>query len=320
MEMELSEVTTFREADQIEEKTVSEEHFRIRRLTIQNVKGERTLNMGIIIEDLRAGVYIAFAALSIIGVILTEVFHEYDEKTDYIKKVFGASNLCSNFDFPPATYVLPVLWVFVIFLGVMYSNACILRIYISYLEEKLSGFASVLLSVAHVYLILSVIYFTMIFAVQPDPDNPVSMVVHSVPYLNLKWGICILQIAVVYFGFNVAWVRLNLPCWFYTGSIIHVVIYFIANIGDTLLILNCIGDMGVRMEGKGLWWSVKNKTHGKAFDVIVNYIGAFLGIVVPFMQAVYISWNGINTDVLLITVGDNIVSACNVAGKDENDI
>lgn len=319
MALELSEVPDIEEACKIEEtgKTVCVENFRMRRLTIQKVKGEHTLNMGIIIEDLRAAVYIAFTTLAIIGVILTKSFAEGD--TDkYIVAVFGSSNLCTSFDFPPATYVLPVLWVFVIFLGVMYSNASIFRIYISYLEEKLSGFASVLLIVAQVYLILSLIYFSMIFAVQPDPGNPVTMIVHSVPYLNLKWGICILQVAVVYFGFNVAWVDLNFPSWFYTVSIIHVVIYLIANIGDTLLILNCIGDMGDGMEGKGLWWSVRAEAHKVAFNLIVNYVGAFLGVLVPFVQAVYIARNGSNTDALLVTVGDNKVSACFVAEDDDN--
>jgi len=309
--MELSDVSKNEEAGNIVQtvKTEAKEPFKARKLKVSKIDDKHLLHIGIIVEDLRAAVYVAFTVLSLLGVLLTHLFTKVEDPDKYIVNVFGSGNLCSMFDWPPSTYVLPVCWVFVIFLGVMYSNVSIFRIYVEYLEEKLSGCAAVMVTIAHVYLILSLVYFSMIFAVKPDPTEPVTMVVHSVPYLNLKWGICVLQLAVVYFGFNVAWVGLNFPSWFHTGSIIHVVVYFVANVGDTLLILNCILDMGEGMEGKGLWWSVRSRAHYWAFNIIVNYVGAFLGIVVPFMQAVYIARNGLHTDALIVTVGNNRVSA-----------
>jgi len=112
---------------------------------------------------------------------------------------------------------------------------------------KLGRCASVLLIIIHVYVMLSAIYFGGIFTVQPDTDDPVTMIVHTLPYLNLKWGICMLQVAVVYFGIGVSWVGLDFPRWFYAGSIIHIYVHFVVNFFYTFRILNALGDMGDSM-------------------------------------------------------------------------
>jgi len=286
---------------------------------IKNADGEYSLNMVIVLEDLRVGVYASFNVVVIFGIILTELFAEGvdGDTTLYIRGVFGVSNMCIFFDFPPATYILPVLWVFILFFGIMYSSISIFRIKISYLEMKLSRCASVLLAIAHVYVILGAMYFSTCFSVQPDPDKPVTMIIHTVPYINMKWALCILQVAVVYFGINVAWVDMNFPSWFLTGSIVHIILYFLTDLVSTVLLLNALGDLGDNMEGKGLWWSVESEAHKVTFDIFVNYLGSIFGVFLPFIQAIYISRKGMNTDALHITVSDNRVSAYNKVKNDE---
>jgi len=298
---------------------VGEEAFS-RRLMIKNTNGEYSFNMVIVVEDFRVGVYVSFILVMIIGAILTELFADgVDGDFDvYIHAVYGVSNGCIYFDFPPATYVLPFLWGFGMYFGFIYSSASVIRIQVSYLEMKLSRCACVWLTIAHVYVVLSGMYFSTVFAVQPDPDDPVTMIIHATPYLNMKWALCILQITVVYFGINVAWVDLNFPSWFHIGSIIHIILWFVTDLVTTVLILNAQGDMGIDMEGKGLWWSVQSEANKLTFDLFGNYLGVVFGIFVPFMQAIYISRRGKNTDALHVTVSDNRVSAYNIVKNNEH--
>ena len=54
------------------------------------------------------------------------------------------------------------------------------------MEKKLTHREEILLIIIYVYLGVSFLWFTESLAVTPDRAEPVTMVVHSVPYINLK--------------------------------------------------------------------------------------------------------------------------------------
>ena len=151
--------------------------------------GENELNVRLVVEDFRTAFYYSFALLLGFGYILTMTFVEVDH-TAIIKSVFGASNVCTYIDFPPSTYVVPCIWMVCFILGIIYDIASIFRIWISKEEGKISGRAMCFLVAAHIYFIITLVVFSLTFAVSPDRANPETMIVHTIPYLNFKTAVC----------------------------------------------------------------------------------------------------------------------------------
>ena len=151
-----------------------------------------------------------------------------------------------------------------------------------------------------------------IFAVQPNPAKPITMVIHTVPYVNLKIMFCVFQCAVVYFGIKVSWVGLKLPRWFHVASLIHIPVLILVKVFGAFWIINALGDMGEKnLEGKGLWWSVRADWNKVTGTVIGNIGGLLTGIALPFIQALFICRKGVNSHALIVAVSDNRVSAYN---------
>ena len=280
-----------------------------RRMRIENNDGEHSLHSVLVIEDFRAGYYLTIILIHVLGIVLTKVF----TKNDYdaiIKSVYGITNNCVYLDFPPSTYILPITWCFAIIFGFLYSATAMLRIRIAHLENKLSHREALLLYIAYVYVALSIVLFTECFAVQPDPEEPVTMVVHTFPYINLKVMSCVLQVVVTYFGVRVSWTGLKLPRWFSIASVVHAIAYIIDTIFAFVWMVNALGDMGEKsLVGKGLWWSVRSKGSKVSGQIMVNILGNVLGLVLPLIQALFISRNGVNSHALIVAVSDNRVAA-----------
>ena len=136
----------------------------------------------------------------------------------------------------------------------------IFRVWIAKEEGKMSPKALIWLVASHIYFIMSLILFSLCFAVSPDREHPETMTIHTIPYINLKIAMCILQLAVVWFGVKVGWVDLELPKMFVVLSWLHVVLQFIVMMISNVLVVNALGDMGrEKLEGKGLWWDVHNE-------------------------------------------------------------
>ena len=280
-----------------------------RRLRIDNNDGEHSLNMILVVEDFRLAFYLGFIILTVVGVILTKAFTDEDH-TRILMDVYGISNTCAYFDFAPSTYVLPVLWSLVLIVGVVYVVLGIFRVRVACLEKKLRKCEELLLIIAYVYVGLSFVYFSVPFAVQPDRAAPITMVMHTIPYINFKVCQCVLQMIVVYFGVKVAWVGLKFPRWFHVGGIVHIILLVVSTVGAVGWALNALLDMGEKnLVGKGLWWSVRNETSKIIGDIIVNWCGVGLGSVLPLLQAIYICRHGTNTHAVVFAVSDNRVSA-----------
>ena len=305
---ETTPLVEIRNTTQAESNRESNEPIISRRLTIDNNNGEHSLNMVLVVEDFRVAFYSVFIFIIIVGVILTKAFTDIDHN-NILVSVYGISNLCAYFDWPPSTYVLPVLWCFSLICGIVYCVTAIFRVRVACLEKKLTKREEVLLILAYVYVALSFVYFTAIFAVRPERENPTTMIVHSIPYLNFKITFCVLQVAVV-FGLKVAWVDLKFPRWFRLASIIHIPFLIVVTLAAAIWIFNALGDMGEKnLDGKGLMWSVRGEASKMFGQVVVNILGMILGFILPLFQAIYICRHGTNTHAIVFAVSDNRVAA-----------
>ena len=199
--------------------------------------------------------------------------------------------------------------------GMTYSIVSIFRISIAHKEEKLGRIAKIVLWIAHVHFILSLIWVTVVFAVKPDRENPETMIVHTLPYINLKLAFCTIQISVVYFGENVAWKNINFApyCtkkWFIKFSWIHVILQFITMVISNVMILNALGDMGTKgLIGKGLRWNVHEPLSKSIADVFANRAAFVLNFIIPMIQSQYLFTKGFKdiskTHTICLYISDN---------------
>ena len=294
--------------------------------------GERKIRITLVPEHFRTLFYCEFLALVLFGMFLTLMFAKEKDTTQIITDVFGASNICTYFDFPPASYILPVCWIFPMLCAIAYDVISMFRIWIAFEEQEgvreiknlqdesigirpLGKKTVIFLILAHIYFIATVILFTMIFAVTPDRDNPESMLWHSVPYLNLKVAMFVLQVAVVLFGQEIAWKKLHddkkLPRYFIEISWLHVILQGITMVISGVVIFNALDDMGIRrLQGKGIWWDVHNDDNLKLVsEIFGNYLSFFLNIIFPMVQSIYLSRKGhqkmSNTHCVIFSISDN---------------
>ena len=276
--------------------------------------GEHGIRIIVVVECLRALFYYGLVTTFVVGVVLTMLFVREDHKA-IIMDVFGVSNICTYLDFPPATYILPIVYTFPMFSGITYSIVSIFRVSISYNENKIGRLAKILLWIAHIHFIFSLIWVTAVFAVQPDRKDPTSMIVHTLPYVNFKVAFCTLQIGVTYFGSNVSWNCLNFSkCfnkrWFVALSWIHVFFQFIDMIVSNIMIINALGDMGAEgLIGKGLQWDVHKQSSKTIMNVFANWAAFFLNFIVPWAQSQYLFTRGrndiSNTHTISFYISDN---------------
>ena len=258
---------------------------------------EYGIRITIVVECFRALFYYGLIFTLLLGYILTTLFVTKDHAA-IIQDVFGAPNICTYMDFPPATYVLPFVYVLPMLAGMTYSIVSIFRISIAHKERKISRLTKILLWIAHVHFILSLIWLTIIFAVNPNRENPETMIVHTLPYINLKIAFCTLQVSVVYFGTNVAWKEMDFsPCckkkWFVLFCWIHAILQFITMVVSNIMILNALGDMGESgLLGKGLRWNVHDPTSKAITDAFANRAAFVLNFIIPLLQSQYLFTKG----------------------------
>ena len=262
---------------------------------------EKAINIEVVVESFRCLFFIGFLGLTLLGICLTKMFVTVDHQA-IIMDVFGGPNACSYLDFPPATYVMPFVWVFPLIFGIIYNVVSMFRIWIAHEEAKIGVCAKRLLWFAHIYFIVSLMYFSTCFAVQPDRKVPVTMIVHTVPYANLKLALCILQFAVVWFGGKVSWneIMANSECCsrnvFMTLSWVHVFLQWVVMIVSQILIINALADMGPsNLKGKGLWWDVRGPGLLTLWEVTTNKGSFILGCILPLIQSVYLASRSITS-------------------------
>ena len=158
---------------------------------------------------------------------------------------------------------------------------------------------------------------SVIFAVQPDRTHPETMIVHTIPYMNLKNAMFVLQLAVVWFGSNVAWKEFKLSLWISALNWFHVSLQGFTMVLSNILIINALGDTGEAdaskecegLCGKGLWWPVENTDVIVLIDIFANKLSFLCNFVFPLIQSQYISYRGYEdiskTHAVIISIEDN---------------
>ena len=275
--------------------------------------GEKGLKISVVVETFRALFYWLFLAVLGAGIFLTAIFVTHDHMA-LIMEVFGHPNLCANLDFPPSTYILPFLYLFPMSFGILYSVVSMFRVWIAYEEGRITVVEKILLWAVHVYCILSMMWFEMIFAVSPDKEEPTTVIIHTIPYCNWKVAMCLLQIGVVHFGTRVAWKDLKYcGTWFVVVSWIHIALQCFGMVLSNMMILNALLDMG-----NGLWWSVHDGgySYSKTLFYMVhifgkNYVEIFVVLIFPLLQSHFITCHGFQTHCVNFQITDNKESRIN---------
>ena len=258
----------------------------------------------VVVEDFRAAYYVSTLLLLALGFVLTKLYVDIDH-TAIIADVYGGTNVCTYLDYPPSTYVLPMVWIVPLLSILLHTLMSGFRIWISWREEKICRNSMVLLIFSLMYVAASAIWFTTIFAVQPDRKVPVTMIIHSLPYGNIKLSNWVLHIVVTWFGAKVAWKGLDLPGWFVRASTVHCVLLCFVTAASNVFIANALGDMGEHdLEGKGLWWDVRNPISVAMVEIVVNLGGLVLGIILPLIQSIWLVRLRTQTDLLVFTLED----------------
>ena len=272
---------------------------------VENAKigNQPRLRITIFIESFRLLGILGFFFTLLLGYILTILFVTVDY-TAIMVDVFGVTNACIYIDFPPATYVLPFVYLFPMTSLVIYHVIAIKRISKSHGDGKISKWAKKLLTTAHVYCIISHLWFSTVFAIHPDREESLSIYFHSAPYANWKIVGCVLQASVVWFGAKVAWKDISLSTRtrkiFVAISWIHVLLLTIGTILQlAMIIANGLGDVGSKgLVGKGLWWNVHEKPPQLVADLEMIFghtspLGdLMLCGLVPLLQIMFLKWKG----------------------------
>jgi len=133
--------------------------------------------------------YSTFLFLSILGGILTIYATDVlTIKPTILDWWYGVTNLCVVFDFAPSSLVIPSFYAIFLILWILMEALLWFRQKEAYIAGHISCGWYWLLNYFRIQESLSAIYFTTIFAVNPDPrelaeGNPTTMIHHTVPYL-----------------------------------------------------------------------------------------------------------------------------------------
>ena len=103
--------------------------------------------------------------------ILTKLFATGELGTS-LRKTFGVVNACVYYDYPPSTYVLPAIWSIAILIFNAYIICSVFRAWVAKREKKMTEFKFWVYTTGLIYVDISNIVFTTIFATKPDEDYP----------------------------------------------------------------------------------------------------------------------------------------------------
>ena len=280
--------------------------------------GEKEINLFVVVEFFRLIFYLGFLFIIALGVALTLGFCDCDyAKT--LREVFGVINVCVFFDHPPSTYVLPSVYVLLVVIGYKYTIMAIFRAWVAKEEEKISGVSFVFYLCAFIYYFISLVIFSTIFAV--PPTDKTTIFVHTLPYTNIIIALTVVQIAVTWFGVNVAWIELNTSKFVRFGNYLCVTGLVLTSTFKLFGHVNILGDVIdetwegiIGITGKnqteetgndrGLWWNIHDDTM-MLIGEISDKIWLFCAILFPIVQSGYLVWKKFDTHGVVITIRDN---------------
>ena len=296
---------------------------------------EKEIEISVIVELFRFIFYCWFFAIILVGMSLTYGVTAKENKTFYevIEAVFGSVNVCAYFDFPPSTYVLPAMYGIEIMFIYQYSILSIFRAWIAKLENKITGVALWLYSCTFLYFCISACIFSIIFAVPPNPRDPKTVLIHTLPFTNHIISLTFMQIAVTWFGKNVSSKEI---CHHYkfTHKLVKrasLILLFGLIITSTLKVLHHINALGeawnlaaefdeevevdveeLKLHYRGMWFNVHNY---KILLQMVDKLWLISAFVGPMIQSGYITFKAFRTHLLIFTIKDNRSANPQLAGN-----
>ena len=293
------------------EKQISESYHNMTKWFSVKKKGlEREIEISVVVEFFRFLFYLWFVMIVAVGISLTYGVTAVSMKTagnetfyEIIEGVFGSVNICAFFDFPPATYVLPTMYAILLLLLYQYAIVSVFRAWMALEENKITQKEFLIYTYAFLYFALSAAVFSTIFAVQPDPGNPATIIIHTLPFTNLIIALTVLQIAVTWFGRSVSWKglkhknkltkrSLRLCTYICLGTLILTTIFKVIHQ------INSLGDL----KNHGLWFNVHNH---RALLQLIDKTWLLAALVGPMMQSGYLTFKTFDTHLIIFTVRDN---------------
>ena len=189
-----------------------------------------------------------------------------------------------------------------------YLIVSLFRAWIAKEENKISRVSFIAYSCVFIYLGLSGVIFSTVFAVKPDLTTPHTMRIHTLPFTNLIIALACLQISVTWFGVRVSWTELNAPKWLRIGTYICLIGLIITSTIKVVHHINALSDLGDKetgvATGEGLWWSVHEYTLKKVFQA-VDACWMLFALVGPMCQSAYLGWRKFDTHGVIFIVRDN---------------
>eukprot|EP00301_Raphidiophrys_heterophryoidea_P002631 c11226_g1_i1.p1 GENE.c11226_g1_i1~~c11226_g1_i1.p1 ORF type:complete len:275 (+),score=86.99 c11226_g1_i1:236-1060(+) len=132
-------------------------------------------------ERVRLVVYALFAVIVGLGFLLTVGFATHaDLDHTALDETFGYSNVCLYFDFPPATYIMPTLWVFMILLAAVYLFGFWVRIKLANQAGEVSDKTMRTITSMCVFECTALAFSIQIFSNQIDE----SITMHTIPFMG----------------------------------------------------------------------------------------------------------------------------------------
>ena len=275
---------------------------------------EAKIQIFAVVEVFRFLAWIWYLFLFVIGVILTVSFTK-EPYRELLTRVFGSANSCAYFDFYPSTYVLPSMYAFLPNLIFLYCIASIFRAWIAMNENKISYGSFICYSITHIYFFISILVFATIFAIQPNPKEPVTIQAHTLPFTNLVFALMIVHTGIAWFNYKVAWIETNYFKWM---SVINFISLFVIILTSMLKILNHFNavlfvESTLQIENgevlnNGFIWYVQDHDTLNSFFVSVDIIWMLSVIAIPILQGGYLLYRREDTHGLIITIEDNRTS------------
>ena len=303
---------------------------------------EKEIELSVVVEFFRFIFYTWFCVIVFVGMVLTYGVTVQDHKDFYkvIEGVFGSVNICAYFDFQPSTYILPSMYSIQLILIYKYCLLSVFRAWIAKLENKISGKEFVFYCISFLYFCFSAAIFSTIFAIQPDPHDPKTIVIHTLPFTNFIISITFLQITVTWFGRNVSWKglshrsKLTKRLWtalHYVCLIMLIVtstfkvVHHINSLGDVwkldiktnqTQITNETEDQTEPGPNVGIWFNVHEH---KVLLQIIDKLWLIAALVIPMFQSGYLTFKTFDTHLIIFTIRDN--RRANITGiETESDV
>jgi len=232
-------------------------------------------------ERLRVIAYVCFSMLVAVGVVLTTLFADVVPEETVIYSVYGYNNICINFDYPPATYVVPTMWCVFLVPWIGYILTFWLRAGVRRDEGRLSALAYRAMSVFSFFEVACALYFIQVFVSKPyDSSDPIfGLAMHQHPFTIFIVSIFTMSLKCVWYFWSTG--KLNA-----TQKVTHfvfIVLLFGMTLAKVTTEINAI-------TGGPLW--VPNSPTATAVGGLADKFWTVLATIVPALVTYFVELPG----------------------------